>query len=481
MYLGKNPYNSQDILWEKDRVLNGHTMIIGTSGTGKSHTIKYTFVKGILETIKDAKIHIIDVHGDLDVDNANTTIFSETKTNGLNIMAISSDPDMGGVRKKVRNIISLISSQQRKLGSRQEAVLQNLLIDFYAMKGFLINDSSTWNKTEQPTLSEFKLYILFKYQKYVQGTNDYITTKLTELNKEVRSLNSAFKNKEKARFNEEEKAKQEEKIAKLKVKLKVLFQEYIENLETGREFEEILKYDNAESLKTVYERIDLLDKSGIFKNNPPDFTQTINRYHIKSLNEDEKRIFVNILLSMLYEKAKEKGEQPYPKTFIIIDEAHMFIEDDGEHIINIISKEARKFGVALVLASQNFAHFNNDLISNSATKIILGIDETNQTGDAKKLQITTKMLTDIIPQKKILVQIKNKMATDKSFMYCLLGEEKSTNSGNSGGGGRTNYNNTSSNQEHKLTNSNLTGNKTFNTNNNSNNNNTQQEIKKKLF
>lgn len=47
----------------------------------------------------------------------------------------------------------------------------------------------------------------------------------------------------------------------------------------------------------------------------------------------------------------------------------------ADNIINIISKEARKFGLGLICASQSPTHFSEDFISNVGTKIILGLDQ----------------------------------------------------------------------------------------------------------
>lgn len=60
---------------------------------------------------------------------------------------------------------------------------------------------------------------------------------------------------------------------------------------------------------------------------------------------------------------------------IVLDEAHIYSDDDPDSIINTIAKEARKFGVALFCASQSPTHFTSDFIASVGTKIVLGIDE----------------------------------------------------------------------------------------------------------
>jgi len=171
-----------------------------------------------------------------------------------------------------------------------------------------------------------------------------------------------------------------------------------------------LKYDKAETIRSVYERIKTIEDSGIFKNKKPNFDRSkpIKRYDIKTLIKEEQKMFVDVLLEMIFVKAKENGQVDEPQTFIVIDEAHIFINDEDSHIINVIAKEARKFGIALILASQSFTHFSEDFLQSTATKIVLGIDEMYHDGSAKKLRIEPKMFSYIVPHQKILVQVKNK-------------------------------------------------------------------------
>src|SRR3546814_11727623 len=68
-------------------------------------------------------------------------------------------------------------------------------------------------------------------------------------------------------------------------------------------------------------------------------------------------MFAEVLLERLFLEAKARGQRDNPDTFIIIDEAHKFMSPDNEHIMNRMAREVRKFGVGLILVSQNFDHF----------------------------------------------------------------------------------------------------------------------------
>src|SRR3546814_3230789 len=83
--------------------------------------------------------------------------------------------------------------------------------------------------------------------------------------------------------------------------------------------------------------------------------------------------------------AKARGQRDNPDTFIIIDEAHKFMSPDNEHIMNRMAREVRKFGVGLILVSQNFDHFPEDLIANSAMTMILGLHDMHHDRAARRL------------------------------------------------------------------------------------------------
>ena len=90
--------------------------------------------------------------------------------------------------------------------------------------------------------------------------------------------------------------------------------------------------------------------------------------------------------------------------------------------MNILAKEARKFGIGQVLASQSFTHFSDDIIQSTATKIILGIDEMFRAGSAKKLDVEVKRFGYIIPHKTAMIQLKNKNSSDNRFWDVELGK-----------------------------------------------------------
>lgn len=431
---GSDKFNKNNkIIWDGSKVVNGHFIIVGGSGTGKTYTIRNILRE--LTSVEGVTVHVLDVHGDIDIgdDITSTVSFSETADFGLNPLKISANKDFGGVRKKIRSFMSMLSRTSRALGSKQESVLTHLLKDLYYERGFYSDDYHSWDVNfdtrkfkpspkRHPTILDLKKYCDSKLKEIMLGSGKKGIQALENLNKKVTQLDKLLIKKVKTIHNADENGKVIDKIGKQKESCIELYNDYIKNIENGRELDEVLKYDSSEVLKSVFEKISNLENTGIFKSTLPNFDpkKPIKRYDIKSLNKDEQKMFVDILLEDIYLAAKEKGPQEGVKTFLVIDEAHIFVSPDDEHIINVISKEARKFGVGLILASQSFNHFSEDIIANSSTKMILGIDEMFHDVASKKLKVEVKRFNYIVPHKSALIQIKKKGDLSNKFVDCLF-------------------------------------------------------------
>ena len=186
---------------------------------------------------------------------------------------------------------------------------------------------------------------------------------------------------------EEDLEKLESTLFKAQADSLVAFREGMELVDSGQELEELLLWDSADAIKGLFDRIESLERSGIFKGEPPPFDLSVPiwRFNIKSLSDDEQMLFVDVLLERIFMEAKSRGEADGPDTFILLDEAHKFVVDDGEHIINRIVKESRKFGVGLILSSQAFVHFSDDLLMSSGLKLVLGCPEMYREPMRRKL------------------------------------------------------------------------------------------------
>lgn len=431
------------VIWNSQKVINAHMLLVGKSGTGKTFTLKKIIQQLQKQSDNKIRIRIIDVHGDIDIPGSSSIKFSEASPYGFNPLAINPDPDFGGVRKRIQSFMSAINKTSRKLGPKQESVLRNILLDLYAANGFHEKDPNSWHlydnrgqrlqhngkPKKHPTLEDAYRYANFKHKAMFLGSSNKAVLNLEDVNKKAKQLYIKQKNVHKALSSAE--------IDQMKAELKATgeaaiesYTKYIESIESGMELTDLIKYDSIETLKSVVERLGNLVASGIFKNQEPQFesNSTIWRYDIKALtNLDEKKLFVYFLLEEIFGQRLQAGMQDDVVEMVLLDEANLFFNDDADNIINIIAKEARKFGLGLCCASQSPTHFSEDFISNVGTKIILGLDQMFWDGSVRKLKVEQQALEWIVPHQKMVVQISNKAELKNRFIWVSLANPNAEN------------------------------------------------------
>lgn len=474
--------HDKPITWDSKNVVNGHTLIVGMSGAGKTHRLR-DMLRQMQETSngKPFRAHVFDVHGDIDLENASSVMFSEQTEYGMNPLRVNPDPHFGGVRKRVQGFIATVNRVMRALGPKQEAALRNILYDIYERHGFKHDDPSTWEIDDNMAAlvsdgSDGRLYIdvplaekddakalgarwdsgqrcwyintneysggitrwppktiarthpaisdALRMARYILqmsflGTGVEAITNLEIANKAA----AAYQRKRMEALRRGNKSftddKLEGELEKAKKRAIEAFSDYAESLATGNELKDIMKYDSTEVLKSVVDRLENLNAIGVFKAKQPPFdpNNQVWHYNIKALSMEERKLFVLFRLEELFAQAVQRGQQDEIRDVILLDEAHIYADDDPENIINTIAKEARKFGMALICASQSPTHFPEDFISSVSTKIILGIDESYWRGSITKMRVTEEALAWIKLRKTMLVQMKRSGETRNEWLW----------------------------------------------------------------
>jgi DNA helicase HerA-like ATPase len=423
--LSKN--QTSPVYCDFDALVNAHMLVMGKTGMGKTTFLRRA-IQQMVRTTPTPRIHIMDVHGDIELAGASSVRFSESTDYGLNPFVVSPDPHFGGVRKRVQDFIATINGC-RPIGARQEAVMRHLITDLYAANGFFGDNHKSWliddgitrrYPKRQPTMDDACRYAYAKLKLLIIGGDTRSGRALEELNKATTKIYRLSKQQSHpaAKLDED----QSEKMMTYRADAKKYYTEYIENLETGKELEDFVKYESKEVLKSIVERFDNLKASGVFKNKLPPFdaNNPVWHYDITALREDEKRLFVEFRLQELFSAGLEKGpvrgdEDGLLRDILVIDEAHLFFRDDQNNILNTIAKEGRKFGLGLICASQSPTHFSEDFFSNVGTKVVLGVDEMYWDNLVRKMKIEPKFLHYIKPFHVIGVQMSNKGQTRSRF------------------------------------------------------------------
>lgn len=426
------------LVWDSSKVQNPHILVLGGSGSGKSHFIK-RFVGQIGGSQKSIRFHIFDVHGDLNVPNESVQKFSAATEWGFNPFIINTDIHSGGIRNCIKEFIALLELGG-KLGTTQQAVLRQLLLDVFASRGFFMNDPESWKsgcnekeamqraklpdsrqKTykEYPTLEDIVRYAKYKQRAMDLGTSNKTIALLDEINKLSNQINTQVKKYNKT-GNGDDRDKIDARLKTLKDKCIASFEEYLEGIETGKELDDWKKYDNADTLTSLIQRLENLMSSGIFRNVEPQFdeNQPVWRYEISSLSDDEKRMFVNFVLKRLYRKRVDGGIKDEVCEFIILDEAAMFFKKEREHIINVIATQARKFGLGLVCATQDMGHVSEDFLNNVACKCVFALSESTWKNASNALLIKPDILKYVRPRYNVLVKLQLSGDMVKPFAFC---------------------------------------------------------------
>ena len=476
----------EPVVTDSETAVNGHALIVGMTGAGKTFTLKRMIREMVATADPAAppRIYVFDMHGDIDIEGASTVRFSEQTGYGLNPLRVNPDPHFGGVRKRVQGFIGTMNRVMRELGPKQEAALRNILYDVYARHGFRADDPSTWHVDDsEPHLlsdgSDGRLYIdvpigekddakalgarweptercwyvdandyegaitrwppkllsrthpaisdVLRMARYIMqmsflGSGQEAITRLAVANK----ASAAYQRKVYEAMRAGDRGFRDEKlqadIEKAKVKAIEAYTEYVTSIATGREIDDVMRYDSTDVLKSVVDRLENLNAIGIFKAKPPPFDPKapVWRYDIRALGKDEQKLFVLFRLEEIFADAVQRGEQRSMRDVIFLDEAHKFFDDDPDNIINTVAKEARKFGVGLNCISQSPTHFTEDFIAAVATKVILGIDELYWKGSASKMRLTEEALAWVKLQRSLLVQIKAKGATKNDWNWVLI-------------------------------------------------------------
>ena len=152
-----------------------------------------------------------------------------------------------------------------------------------------------------------------------------------------------------------------------------------------RRFVEILRADPKpnQSLRTLLERLDELDDYGFFQASESHGSLwegaqlTVVRIHTTQ-NDNLQRAFAALVFYGLYKDMFRRGLQDRITHALIFDEAHRAA---GLKLIPTMAKECRKYGISLVLASQEARDFNVSVFSAIANYLVLRLNEA----DAKSL------------------------------------------------------------------------------------------------
>ncbi|PPS41918.1 ATP-binding protein [Chroococcidiopsis sp. TS-821] len=164
---------------------------------------------------------------------------------------------------------------------------------------------------------------------------------------------------------------------------------------------------------------------GIFNRPQPPLNAPIIRFDLSALGKVPGlgAIAAESLAKQLMDSHRLHGEieGKIPRTFLFIDEAK---EMSKSLMCDRITADGRKYGLALVLASQSERHMSSDVIGNSATKIVLPVDQAEVKSIAKKFRFAEERVARLSPLQALCRFGKDAMEVDIVPYFQRLEGEK---------------------------------------------------------
>jgi len=141
------------VYWHPSDLRNGHMVILGTSGSGKTQTLK-AIAHSLPNLFSQIKIILIDFHGDLNLPGEVCYPLNAESTYGLNPLKLDLDPKGGGCDLQAIAVAAILR-KSLSMGTNQEGLAINVLTQCYAKRGIIQEDPRSW-LLEPPTFAEFQ-------------------------------------------------------------------------------------------------------------------------------------------------------------------------------------------------------------------------------------------------------------------------------------------------------------------------------------
>ena len=472
------------VVWNSDKIQNGHTLVIGRPGAGKTTLLK-RMIAQMQDTSTGVRFHVFDVHGDIEIPGASEVMFSEFTPYGLNPLKVGEDKHFGGVRKCIQTFIRTVSRATGNLGARQEAVLRKLLEDVYRRNGFdaekpdtwrvdphashLVSDGSDnriyldvpytdkddakalgafynrdnrlwWVHTEaytggitrwkpktggrmHPSLNDVLVYAQRLLTISFMGSDQEAITKLEIFQKAAATHQR--KELEMVRAGGVNRPSgdddSESPLGKAKAKAIESYSRFIESVRTGRELEERIKYDDVSQLKSVVDRLETLRATGLFKPEQPPFDVNVPIWRYK-LNALSREEKKMFVMFRLQELFYAAIERGHQDKIcdVLVLDEVALYVDDGGDDILTIIAREARKFGLSVLAAAQDSLLPQGFIASLATKIVLGIDRSFWPAAATKMGLAADTLKWIQPKETFVVQMQDSSPMSGEWQGVML-------------------------------------------------------------
>jgi len=257
----------------------------------------------------------------------------------------------------------------------------------------------------------------------VIGGDNKSVSALDQLQKAFRRL-SGLQGRFARGGSDDEREKLQKQIEGAKTQCVGQYTEFVENMQSGRELDDVLKYDSVDVLTSAMQRLELLNAAGIFRANPPPFGDSKVRVHqLKSLTAEQQVMFVKLRLQAIFDRCKRAGATRSGtelRQVVFLDEGHKYFSKEPDDIINVIAKEARKFGLGLWCASQSPTEFPEAFLTNVGATALLGIHSRYWPDAQRMLRCSEDTLHYTKPKEVITVKFQREGQADPPWQNIIV-------------------------------------------------------------
>ncbi|NJN12204.1 MAG: type IV secretion system DNA-binding domain-containing protein [Richelia sp. RM2_1_2] len=142
-----------NVTWNPVVLPNGHIVLIGASGSGKTQTLK-AIARDLPQVFPEVRIIIIDFHGDLELPDETCYPLDMESPHGINPLVVDLDTKGGGPNLQAISVAATFK-KALVLGANQEGLIIDILNSCYRMKAIVQDDFNTWTKTP-PTFADVR-------------------------------------------------------------------------------------------------------------------------------------------------------------------------------------------------------------------------------------------------------------------------------------------------------------------------------------
>lgn len=312
IHLGHERPSGRPVVWQPGKQGNGFFIVLGSSGSGKTETLK-VLADGIHRA--GIPVLILDFHGDVRVEGVHSELLSHGPASriGLNPMELdATDADHGPYLQK-QNLKELLTSIVPELGHKQGPILKQAFEEAYRRAGIFDEDMSTWSR-EPPTFATVEQILDEWYE--------------DDAKKSLRTS-----------------------IEGCRAAVEEIFDHPLFRRQPRLSVDQILRRSARLDLTSLSDRIRFI------------VTDTLLRKVLRALRARGPI------------PVQPVGDHERFRLFVVIDEAKILSlannRDSAKAVLNVLTNEARKFGLGLILATQMADHFSDEVRGNAATWLVL--------------------------------------------------------------------------------------------------------------